>query len=63
MYKRQLVCSAPMILACIARRTFVPRFRDRVWFFPVQTAFWGVYAGCILTFARSNANDFIYFQF
>ena len=58
-----LVCSAPMVLACIARRTFVPRFRDRVWFFPVQTAFWGVYAGCILTFARSNANDFIYFQF
>jgi len=58
-----IFCATPMVISHFVERYFLPRVRESVWFFPIQTATWAVLGMCMFIFFRVSASDFIYFQF
>lgn len=58
-----LVAATPLLIAFIAERTLIPRMEKSVWFWPMQTVAWAVFAVTMFTFTRVTETDFVYFQF
>ncbi len=55
--------SAPLILALLWDRLVRPRVVDTVFYLPIQTTSWVLYAIAMFVFVRQTSTDFIYFQF
>ena len=55
--------STPLILALLAERYVKPKLEHTVWYLPIRTTTWALYAVAMFVFVRQTTNDFIYFQF
>jgi D-alanyl-lipoteichoic acid acyltransferase DltB (MBOAT superfamily) len=55
--------SAPLIIALLVDRFVRPKLVDTMWYLPLQTTTWALYAVGMFIFVRQTTNDFIYFQF
>ena len=55
--------STPLILALLAERYLKPKLEHTVWYLPIRTTTWALYAVAMFVFVRQTTNDFIYFQF
>ncbi len=58
-----VVLSLPFVIEHYARRLVIPRLEPTVWYLPVQSTLWSVFAVFMFVFYRVTALDFIYFQF
>ncbi len=58
-----LVFGAPLAAGSWVEQRLWPRLSPGPWSLPLQTTFWTACALAILTFARTDPYDFVYFQF